>query len=130
VVRDEENDVARRFELLSKTAHRKDERGVEKLKDLVLERGEGAIHAVNESVHRNVGYLVPDQLNDVAHRLELSRETAHRTDERRVEILENLVVDRGKSVECAVGESAPHWACYGAQYFLSNDGEHRLLDEK
>jgi hypothetical protein len=99
VVRDEENDVACHLKLLSEMAHRKDEHRIEKLKDLILEQGEGAVHAVNESVHRNVRYLVPDQLSDVAHRLEPSRETAHRTDERRVEILENLVVERGKSVE-------------------------------
>jgi hypothetical protein len=72
----------------------------------VVERGTDG-EARDGSDQREVKSLVPDQSNDVSRRLEPSRETAHCTDERCVEELRNLIVERGNGTERAVGKSAP-----------------------
>jgi hypothetical protein len=51
---------------------------------------------------------------------------APRTDEHRVEISENLVEERGKDAEHAVGESTKHWAQYKTQPTSRNDDTCRL----
>jgi hypothetical protein len=67
--------------------------------------------------------VVRDQENDVARRLELSRETAHRTDGRRGEKSRNLAVRRGDGTS-VVGDSAPGCAHYKAQHTVRNDDKH------
>jgi hypothetical protein len=97
-------------------------REVEPRQSLAVERGtDGIVHAISKSVHREVGCPVPDQLNDVAYHLEPSKEMAPHTDERCVEISENLVEERGKDAERAVGESTRHWAQYETQPTSRND---------
>jgi hypothetical protein len=71
--------------------------------------------------------VVRDQENDVARRLDLSRETAHHTDGRHVENLRKLVVKRGNNAKGSVGGLDGNWAQSETQYTLKNDNECRKV---
>jgi hypothetical protein len=58
------NDIQRRLDKLSETAHQKDECCVEKLKDLASKQGNGATHAVSDSVQTWAQYEAQHKLKD------------------------------------------------------------------